>query len=189
MRDERTYKRAVEMQLLPLVRAMPSPIEQSHFIHIISERIGAPEDAVRLALKQLPDDPDYGDIGTDEPESTAPIGGDLPQFEKSVGMLLMYYKDSDPMRERVDSLIGRDRARAIELIAESERERLLFQFEAMDEDTAKSAEALLTSIERSVLEEEMKRLRVELYAGSPSDISLVSKRLVELKRRQEELRK
>jgi DNA primase catalytic core len=46
-KDERVYKKAVEAQVLPLVSAMGSKIEQEHFVRIIAGKLSVSESAVR----------------------------------------------------------------------------------------------------------------------------------------------
>lgn len=45
---------SVEQVVLPLIKAMKSPMEQEHFVHIVSRHIGSSPEAVRASLKRAP---------------------------------------------------------------------------------------------------------------------------------------
>jgi DNA primase len=187
-RDDRGYKLLIEQQLLPLVKVMQSPIDQAHFVRIIAQRIGAPEDAVRGALLKAHANPAH-EVPADEGEAApAPELALLP-LERAAGMLLFKFEGKEEMNTRLRELIGQERLAAIETKLRSDKERLLFEFDSFGTDEEASAAALLDTIERAMLEEEMKSLREELYRVQGPEMLLLSKRLIDLKRRQQELRK
>ena len=187
-RDDRAYKLLVEQQLLPLIKVMQSPIDQAHFIHLIAQRISVPDEAVRAAVLKA-----HALAGiegaSDEPE-VIPVGRvSLLPLERVVGMLIFKFEGKDEMTVRLIELLGKDRYEASKAKLEREREWLLFEFESFGTDEAAVAGALLDTLERSVLEEEMKILREQLYTSIGPQTLLLSKRLVDLKKRQQELRK
>jgi len=186
-RDDRAYKLLIEQQLLPLVKVMQSTIDQEHFVHIIAQRIDTPETAVRAALQKSRASA-ATEVAVEESEPMLLAEAHLLPIERATGMLLFKF-DTDQMRARVTELLGQDRAAAIEAKLQSEKERLLFEFDSFGSDEAAVAQALLETIERSVLEEEMKSLREELYRAAGPQTLLLSKRILDLKRRQQELRK
>lgn len=188
-RDDRAYKLLVEAQLLPLVKKMQSSIDQAHFVRIIAHRIGVPEDAVRSALAKAPAVSSYESLPVEDAEVSVLTQSALPPAERAAGMLLFRHAGTLEMRARLQTLLGHERLRAIESRAEGEKERLLFEFESLGNDETEISEALLESIERSVLEEEMKALRERLYREAGDETLTTAKRLTDLKRRQEELRK
>jgi len=192
-RDDRAYKLLIEQQLLPLVKVMQSPIDQAHFVRIVAQRIGAPEDAVRIALQKSRVHSVQEAVAEEGGEAAPePVSLLLP-LERAAGMLVFKFEDKDKMpsdmRVRLVELLGQERLAAIETKLGQERERLLFEFESFGTDEAASAEALLQTIERSILEDEMKSLREELYRVGGQESAVLGKRLLDLKRRQQELRK
>ena len=189
LRDERAYKLAVEQQILPLIKVMHSPIDQAHFVRIVAERIGVPEEAVRLALSKVRLAPAHDDAlpDSDEPATPEPLAA-LP-FERAAGMLLFRYKDKEEVHARLAELVGAGRLKELAARLDPEAERLLFEFEALGQDETQNTEALLQTVERAMLEEEMKGLRQGMYHGSGANAAELSRRLMDLKRRQQELRK
>jgi DNA primase len=186
-RDDRAYKLLVEQQLLPLVKVMQSPIDQAHFVKLIAQRIGVPEDTVRLSLTKVriqnegaPVE-EEGDVAAAEELSLLP-------FDRAVGMLLFKSANADTVK-KLEALLGTKRLESIKTRLQPEGERLLFEFEAFNQDEVVLTEALLETVERSVLEEEMKELRAKMYQGTGEDTFQLSKRLIEIKQRQQELRK
>jgi DNA primase len=186
-RDDRAYKLLIEQQLLPLVKVMQSPIDQAHFVKLIAQRIGVPEDAVRLSLTKVRIH--ESDDAPREEEEAAEVTEELSllPFERSVGMLL--FKSSPADMQRLERLLGSKRLEAIKAKLEPEKERLLFEFEAFNQDEAVLQEGLFEAVERSMLEDEMKELRAKMYRGTGEETFELSKRLMELKQRQQELRK
>lgn len=61
---------AVERVVLPLIRAMKSPMEREHFVGIVARRLGSSPEAVRSSLGKTqagPDVPDAAEGGSSEP--------------------------------------------------------------------------------------------------------------------------
>jgi DNA primase len=187
-RDDRAYKLLVEAQLLPLVKVIHSAIDQAHFVRIIAARIGVPEDAVRAALLKAPIPSAFDTPITEAEAAVAPELSLLP-LERAAGMLYFKYQGNADMQLRLEGLAGKERLRDIANKLTPDKERLLFEFESLGADEEATAEALLVSVERAQLEEEMKTLREQLYRESGAETLTISKRLIDLKRRQQELRK
>ena len=187
-RDDRAYKLLVEQQLLPLVKAMQSPIDQAHFVHIIAQRISVPDEAVRAAVLKT-HAPTEAEGAIDESEVTPVEQVSLLPLERVAGMLIFKFECREEMTVKLIELLGKDRFEASKAKLEPDKERLLFEFESFGNDEAVIAGALLDTLERSVLEEEMKALREQLYTAVGPQTLLLGKRLLELKKRQQELRK
>ena len=191
-RDDRAYKLLIEQQLLPLVKVMQSTIDQAHFVRIIAHRIGAPEDAVRAALIKARAAPAF-DMPAEEAEAVPAPSLSLLPLERAAGMLLFKFEGNvesfESMKARLTDMLGQERLSAIEAKLLPEKERLLFEFDSFSTDEVASAAALLDTIERAILEEEMKMVREELYHAAGPQTLLLSKRLIDIKRRQQELRK
>lgn len=47
-------KKRVAKQLLPVIARLPDPVERSHYLQILSQRLGTDEETLRDALKRLP---------------------------------------------------------------------------------------------------------------------------------------
>lgn len=54
--------RAAEAIVLPLINAIPSPMEREHFVQAAARSLGLSGEAVRESLKRLPRHPDIGDV-------------------------------------------------------------------------------------------------------------------------------
>jgi DNA primase len=188
-RDDRAYKLLVEAQLLPLIKVMQSSIDQAHFVRIIASRIGVPEDAVRSALTKVRSNPSFDAVVSEDAEEV-PVVAELAMLplERAAGMLLFYFVGKEEMRTRLIELIGAEKIAQIELKLAPEKERLVFEFESFGQAPEEISKALLETVERSQLEDDMKALRSQLYVEGADSVGL-SKRLTDLKRRQEELRK
>ena len=193
-KDERAYKTLVQNQLLPLVHAMPSRIDQAHFVSIIARRLGVPEDAVRLEVAKVRSTP----VDMQE-EVSASVAADeaLTPLERSVGMLLYRFDSDSAIQKKLEELLGKERLGEVALKLQPQAEKLRFEFDALGETSSDAAggeeegarvEALEHSIERAMLEEEMREVRQKLYNGEVGDGRL-GQRLLELKKREQQLRK
>jgi len=187
-RDSRAYKLLVEQQLLPLVAAISSTIDRSHFVRIIAERIEVPEAAVREALARAAKQPAVYESPAEE-ESAPVLEVHFLPLERAAAMIAFKSREDASQTDSLTKLLGKERLLAIVEKLKPEEERLLFEFESLGGDEAEQTAALLNTIERAVLEEEMKSVKDSLVHGDGVESALLSKRLVDLKRRQQELRK
>lgn len=192
-KDDRAYKLLVQNQILPLIKAMPSRIEQAHFIGIVAHRLEVPEDAVRAEVAKAHSTP--ADI-FDDAETLQPAMAELTPLKRAAGMLLYRFEEDDAVQIKLKSLLGIERVAALKETLAPHAERLRFEFDALgsvtkEEDVEQESvivQTLLENIERIVIEEEMRKLRQKLYGGRVEDAELGQK-LAELKRREQQLRK
>ncbi len=190
-KDERGFKKLVEAQILPLVAALQSKIDQEHFARIIARAISVSESAVIEEMRKLPG------ISTTFHISEVPnnLSGHVPvagismlPLEKAAGMLIFRFETEAAMQDKLRELLGTERyASYIEKLA-PDAERLRFEFDSLGEEVEDTSAALLHMIERSVIEEEMKKLQGDIGKGNAHEGELL-KKLFALKMRQQELRK
>lgn len=155
-KDARGYQRLVETEVLPLVAAMASKIEQAHFVRLVAERLRVPEEAVRTEVLKRP--------ARAEPESeeVVPLSAEetsLSPVDKKAGMLLAYFAPMTPVYNELLKLVGEEELKKIEERTAHEQETLRFRFEAeLGEHTSESqvAEDMLHEIERTVHKERFK---------------------------------
>lgn len=155
--DDRMYKKIIEVQLLPLIAALPSKIDQAHFIRIVSERLRVPEDAVRAEVLKRPTLPqEAGEVlaaAEIEPLAATPI-------EKKAGMVLFYFEPTAPQRQRLTELFGEKKLAEVEAMLLPQAERLRFDFERQvgEHSTAEViANDLLGDIDRFVSKEHLRQ--------------------------------
>ncbi len=179
-RDERGYKKIVETQVLPLVAALGSKIDQAHFVRIVAERLRVPEDAVRAEVGKRPRQ--YaelsGDISRNEPKTGASAEPELTPLEKSAGMLIFHFGKDSPVAKRLEELLGTERYAEFSKRLAPRAEWLKFKFDAEvgeHADEAAVAGDMLKHIEFVTLEEQMNA------AGTDT------KKVRELARRKDEL--
>jgi len=186
-RDERAYKKMVEMQVLPLIAAVGSKIEQEHFIRIVAQKLGVSEAAVHAEVMKRPK---LMDPGADEVVETKNIAAQLAQtpLERALGMLLAHYPPGNPNRELLVQLVGSARVDAALAHTPDEEERLRFLFDALGDDEERVTESLFHLIERKIIQEKISTLQTSLRQTPPDKQSSVLGELANLKRREEELR-
>ena len=154
--DERVYKKVIEVQVLPLIAALQSRIDQAHFIRIVAERLRVPEEAVRAEVAKrhvLPNTEDM--VSTHVPQALV-----ATPIERKVGMLFFYFDEASPQRQRLLELFGADRLAEIQTILVDQAERLRFDFEREvgEHSTAEGiADDLLENIESFVSKEKLRR--------------------------------
>lgn len=187
-RDERAYQKVVEAQVLPLVAAIPSKIDQEHFVRVVAERLRVPEDAVREEVRKKPRAAESGPA----PESPAPAAAEeeLSLLEQKAGMLVFHFGPESAVAVRLAELVGKERLDFMKEKLAPRAEKLRFEFDALGEDETATSGELLEVIERLTVEEEIGRLREEVRSmeRAGGDIAPLNKRLTELAKRRQELR-
>ncbi|MBX4192472.1 DNA primase [Candidatus Parcubacteria bacterium] len=127
-KDERSYKKLVESQVLPLVGAIKSKIDQEHFVRIVAKRIEVSEDAVRAEVaKRL-------SIHQAVEESSSEIHKISAEFtlsplEKKIGMLLFYFLPDSDVYTQLKELVGIETLTELQEKLKGEAESLRFRFE------------------------------------------------------------
>jgi DNA primase len=177
-RDERAYKKQVEVQVLPLIAAMESKIDQAHFVHLVAQKLAVPESAVMIELAKRPLGTQFAAQEEGQEVSAPEIRWNM--LEKSTGMLLFAFEKDAAVQERLEQLLGNERRTMLleKLLPQAEMLRFTFESEVVGDTTeATVAGDLFKRIELLLLDEQMSR------AGS--DLKTV----MELARRKEELRK
>jgi len=177
--DDRAYERLVEAQVLPLIAALKSRIEQAHFVSLVAARLKVPEDAVMAEVAKRP-------ALTEPTENLQPVAPTMPElssFERAVGMLLYHFSGGEkdgPMHKRLIELVGIERVQTLEEKLMPHAEALRFSFDSecdASENEVKVVGDLLRRVEEHTVGEELSQ------AGEDT------KKITELARRQQELRK
>lgn len=177
-RDERAYKKQVEAQVLPLIAAMESKIDQAHFVRVVAQKLAVPESAVISELAKRPASTQFAPQEEGQEVSAPEIRWSV--LEKNTGMLLFAFEKDAAVQERLEQLLGNERRTMLleKLLPQAELLRFTFESEVVGDTTeATVAGDLFKRIELLLLDEQMSR------AGS--DLKTV----MELARRKEELRK
>ena len=158
--DSRAYAKLVEAQVLPLVAAVESKIEQEQFVRLVAGRLGVSESAILTELGRVKNSPH--EIGEAAISRGSPDihknGAELPMtpLERKVGMLLFGWSKS---KEKLHELLGAERLSEIETRLAPHAEDLRFRFDAevgehTDEDTI--AKDMLGEIGKAVEKERFK---------------------------------
>ncbi len=176
-KDERGYKKLVEAQILPLIAAIPSKIEQEHFVRIVAQKIGVSEGAVLSEIAKVKSNVQAG------AEENVIEKASLPAFsalENKIGMLLFHFGKDSPVGKRLMELAGEARLSEVEIGLASYTEMLRFKFEneiGEPADESKVVLDMLGDIELAVMKEKM------------GTVGEDTKQIQELARRTQELRK
>jgi DNA primase len=157
-KDERSYAKLVQTQVLPLVRAVGSHIEQEQFIRLVARRLSVSEAAVRAELLKVGTRAPAHEHSGQEKESL-PAAEELLPLEKKIGMLLFYFSEGSPWHEKLRALLGpRLETFRHELEGRAEELRMRFERELgehTDEETI--AGDVFGDIEREVGRQELKK--------------------------------
>jgi DNA primase len=161
VRDERAYKKAVEVQVLPLIAAIQSRIEQEHFVRLVAQKLGVSDLAVRVEVEKrpLPRDADEDGILRGSPElHETRAESKVPPFDKKAGMLLFYFGRDSAVGHKLTALIGEERVTEVEQALAPQAEELRFRFEAELGEHSDEAIAgdMLAELERVVEKERFK---------------------------------
>jgi DNA primase len=161
-RDERSYKKLIEAQVLPLIAAMQSRIEQAHFVQVVSSRLGVPEAAVRAEVEKLVRAPRSAEPQPEVAEAPVSTEPELSLLERTAGMLHYYFEANAEVQARLAELLGQERHQALAAQLAPQAEVLRFRFEAeagAGGDEQAVAADLLRQLELLLIDEEITAAR------------------------------
>lgn len=155
-RDPHRLLRQAESIVLPLIKAIPSPMEREHFIEVAGRVLGLSREAIAETLKRIPDMPD--------PTETKTIGKQLAYTvvsekdarllrEKQLQAVIQAYPGT-PLAERVKARYGQI-TEADQAPLEALPESTLFQVEQIfgENPQEDAADELLHAFELAVIRE------------------------------------
>lgn len=155
-KDQRAYQKQVEAQVLPLIAAMSSKIEQEHFIGLVARRLGVREEAVRTEVarrKGPPAEESSSELNPPASEST------MTPLERKASMLLFRFGKESPIGKKLEALLGSGEVGALEERFVGVAEELRFRFDSeLGEHTSEETIAadMLEDIRRQVEKERFK---------------------------------
>jgi DNA primase len=167
-RDERAYKKTVETHLLPLIAALPSKIDQSHFVSIVASRLRVPEDAVRAEVAKKPRtsvSTMTPDRITQTPESK---NNSLSRLEQAAAMILARERVPKEVEKKLEGLMESERIQEIREKSKHETEKFQFEFESMEGEDSEIYENLLATIAQEKLDEDIAIARTDLHSAQIS---------------------
>lgn len=156
-----------ESALLPLITLLPSPVEQSHFLKFVGEKLGLREEALWQAFRKVQKTP--VPVSSVQPaNSAAPARNSAPSgiarvdvILRKLWSLLFFAKerreesgiDADAARARLRSILGDARFAERETSFTGEQSALLFEGEtlALAATPAREMEELLRAVEEETL--------------------------------------
>lgn len=183
-RDERSYKQLVELNVLPLIASLQSKIDQEHFVGIVADKLGVSADAVRLEVAKRPAAAVLEEEGIQAP---AMPELSIDQIERAGAMLIFYCSRDEALQEQLKGILGARYGQIKEKYG-GEAERFRFDFEALGQERDVVRDALMATLNRQLIEEEIGTVNRELRAASGEAAGTLLKRLTELKRREQQLR-
>lgn len=173
-RDPHRLLRAAEGTVLPLIAAMPSPMEREHFVQTAARSLGLSGEAVRESLKRLPRE-DVRAPQAREAGVAAPPRRSATETRAEQLLAIVHTYPDTPLAERVKSEYCR--------ITEAELmpqvtlpEPVLFQAEQAfgEEPSEDAADELLRAFEEAVIREAYRESVADLRRAETSgDVSLV----------------
>ena len=180
-RDPHRLIALAERVVLPVIAAIPSPMEREHFVQVAARSLGLSSEAVRESMGRTPREP--------APEKQARAASPLPAAPSHRELLIALPQSypGTPLAERVESEYSR--ITGASLPAEALSESVLFKAEELygEEPSAGAADELLHAFERAVIREAYQQAVQELRwaeaAGDRSAIDAAASRCAELSAR------
>lgn len=172
-RDPHRLMRLSEQVVLPLIAAIPSPMERDHFVQIAARALGLSSEAVKESLKRLPREPLAPTVAPPVPQSSAARPVSAIRREQLLGVIHAY--PGTPLAERVKMRYG-DITEAELPLGDVPPEPVLFTVEqTFGEDPAEDAadellHAFETAVIREAYQEAVTNLRRAESAGDEEQI-------------------
>jgi DNA primase len=176
-RDPHRLLRSAEEIVLPLINAMPSPMEREHFIQATARSLGLSGEAVRESLRRVAKHPEPI-AGTSNKERPSPSPIRSPREIRSEQLLAVIHAYTDtPLAKRVESEYSRI-TEALQLPSEVSSEPALFTAEQTfgEEPSEQAADELLRAFEEAVIREAYQSAVADLRRAEASgDAAIVSR--------------
>lgn len=174
-RDPHRLLRTAESVVLPLIRAIQSPMEREHFVQAAARALGLSGEAVRESLKRLPREDALAPQAREAGVATPPRRSAAEMRAEQLLAIVHTYPGT-PLAERVKSEYCRiTEAELMPQVALPEP--VLFQAEQAfgEEPSEDAADELLRAFEEAVIREAYRESVADLRRAEASgDVSLVS---------------
>jgi len=189
-KSKENFRRAVETIVLPFLQDMQSPIAREQYETEIAQRLGVSVAAVRAAGKDVPrEQPRHDPVR--EPATTG--HGSAPNRIKQAYGLLLWQEslkksaiDTDAYAGNLEEAIGSDTMQELRALSTEEKEALRFLAEQLHEKSnslQRSAEALLTVLQRGRLQQELEVNTKALRQAEADGDEAATKRLSDISHR------
>ncbi len=154
--SERMYKRAVEVQVLPLIAAIESKIEQEHFIRMVAGKLNVTEAAVREEVSKRKGQTSIEATAEDPIKKIEEVS--LSAIEKKVAMVLFSFPPTSEMFQKLLTLYGKERVEQLQerLQGEAEQWRFRFESELAEHSSEVIAGDMLRDIEKAAQKEQFR---------------------------------
>ncbi|MHB0865654.1 MAG: DNA primase [Minisyncoccota bacterium] len=172
-RDPHRLLRRAESIVLPLLRAIPSPMEREHFIQVTARSLSLSSEAVRESLKSLPKQQEMA-AATPVARTPVPPARSLRAVRAEQLFAILHAYPDTPLATRVKSEYCRI-TEALQLSYDVPPESVVFQTEQTfgEDPTQDAADELLRAFEEAVireaLQEAVMNLRRVETAGDASE--------------------
>ena len=152
-RDSHRLLRLVESIVLPLIAAIPSPMEREHFIQIAAQALGLSSEAVRESLRRLPAQRDT-DGAARVAAAPVPARRSPREFRAEQLSAVIHAYPGTPLAERVKTRYGQI-TEAEQPPADVPPESAVFSIEQAfgESPTEDAADELLFAFEEAVIRE------------------------------------
>ena len=152
-RDSHRLLRLVESIVLPLIAAIPSPMEREHFIQIAAQALGLSSEAVRESLRRLPAQRDT-DGAARVAAAPVPARRSPREFRAEQLSAVIHAYPGTPLAERVKTRYGQI-TEAEQPPADVPPESAVFSIEQAfgENPTEDAADELLFAFEEAVIRE------------------------------------
>ena len=174
--DPHRLLRAAENIVLPIINAIPSPMEREHFIQSAARTLGLSGEAIRESLRRLPKHQPVGDAAPVQSASASSVRA--PSAIRSEQLLaVLHAYPGTPLAERVTSeysrIIGAQELPPLTLPESA----LFFAEQTFGEDPVEeAADELLRAFEEAVIREAYQEAVANLRRAEASrDVSLVAR--------------
>ncbi len=153
-RDARAYTKVVESQVLPLVAAAHSKIEQEQYVRLVAGRLGVSESAVMSEVLRAKAAPQEQVVELPSQNSHQNSGElSITPLQKKAAMLLFHFGSESTIGQRLKELLGSEEIGTLQSQLAAEAETLRFRFDQeVGEHSSEEviAEDMLGEIKRQV---------------------------------------
>jgi len=168
--DERTRNRTIESEVLPYIAVIASPIEQAHFLRMVSLQTGISEKTLGESVSKISViDPVSSSVAV---KANSDVKGNrLDIIERKIAALLVWHKDGVHIREKLKN-IDNNLIEKLDVYIRKNEEELKYEAEVSFQNAEHldlEIRELLRNIEEEILKKQLAEAMVGLKRAEASD--------------------
>ncbi|MFQ5661771.1 MAG: DNA primase [Candidatus Paceibacteria bacterium] len=185
--DKRKLHLKTSQTVIPYIAKIPNKIDQAHFVSVVAERLGVPEDAVWEEVNKVlpaqagPEDDTFSEVTGAVEESPQPQSTRRSSIENKLKGIILWQKslskplvDVDALYIDLEKTVGKEKAKSLIDDKGEQFEGLLFEAELLNDNPDKIKEdfdELICHLKKEYIKDDLVKVFGELKSAEAENNS------------------